>query len=249
MSGFLPLIMPPIIYLGIILIYLFFSLIYYYWAPFKRYNVLVAARIATLLDLIAVTVVLLNSGGLDSPFWALWATVSLIYVIRFPFRWIEGIITAALFLITVEMIRSLVPTLSTAIPVTLIGVGLSLVVLIGSGLILVSSERSAIRKGITAERETIRRIVNTVHHEVNNPLTVLSGNLQLLKRAEFSEKEESWLNAMDEAIARIEDAVSQLRELEEERIISGEGLLERYPIQEKQPDNPLDDVEGDTPFQ
>ncbi len=223
-------VMDSLLYLGFILAYLIYALTYYMWAPYRRFSLVLAARVSTVIDFAAVTVVLVNSGGLDSPFWALWATVALTYVIRFHFGTREGIVTALLFLGTVELCRLVIPTTGENIPVVLVGVGFSLIVLIAGGLLLVHSEREAVRRALTVENEAIHRIVNTVQHAVNNPLAIVSGNLQLLKRRQTGEKEQEWIGAAEEALTSIGDALGQLRELEDQRLTVGRGPLRQYSL-------------------
>ena|GEM_PF-1703668 len=223
--------LEPLPYLAFILGYLIYALVYLFWAPYRRFRLVTAARMAVLIDYAAVTVVLLNSGGLESPFWALWATVALTYVIRFRFGLREGVITALLFIATVELCRRIVPGTSLSMLAVLVGVGFSLVVLIAGGLLMVRSEREAIRKARTAEYETIHRLVNTIQHAVNNPLAVISGNLQLLKRHQVGEKEQQYIAAAQEALQGIESAINRLHELEEERLVVGEGPLSQYSLE------------------
>jgi signal transduction histidine kinase len=223
--------MAPLPYLAFILGYLIYALLYFFWAPYRRFRLVTVARTAVLIDYAAVTVVLFNSGGLESPFWALWATVALTYVIRFRFGLREGIVMALLFLATVELCRRIDPETTLSILAVLVGVGFSLVVLIAGGILMVRSEREAVRKARTAEYETIHRLVNTIQHAVNNPLAVISGNLQLLKRHQTGEKEQQYISAALEALQGIESAVNRLHELEEERLVVGEGPLSQYSLE------------------
>ncbi len=227
----LELIFRPIPYLFFILGYLLYALGYYFWAPYRHFRLVAATRCSTFIDYAAVTVVLLNSGGLESPFWALWATVALTYVIRFRFGLREGIVTALLFLGTVELCNQVIPATELPVLTLLVGVGFSLLILIAGGLLMVRSERAAIRKALTAEYETIHRIVNTVQHSVNNPLAVISGNLQLLKRYQTGEKEKEWIDAAEEALTGIVVAVDKLRDLEDERLLVGYGPLKQYSVE------------------
>ncbi|MFC1545356.1 histidine kinase dimerization/phospho-acceptor domain-containing protein [Gemmatimonadota bacterium] len=228
----LPLIMSGALYIGIMCIFLLYATIYRRWAPWQRHPLILTAGVVTLLDLIVATVIILNTGGLASPFWGLWAAVTLSYVIRFRFRWQEAFTTAGLFLLTIWTVWRLAPVQVVSVQECVVGFGFSLIGILGIGRILVSSERQAIHNGMAAEDATIHRIVNTVQHEVNNPLTIATGNLELLRQQD-SGCSPVGLDKIEAALERISRAVAQLRVLEHDRSISGEGLLARFPLQEE----------------
>ncbi len=229
----LPLVMSGTLYLGILFFFLLCATIYSRWAPYRRYQLSLTAGVITILDLLVATVIVLNTGGLASSFWGLWAAAALSYVIRFRYRWQEMAATVVLFLMTIWMVGRFAPVQIVSIHSTIVGFGFSLIGILGIGRILVNSERQAIRNGMATEDETIHRIINTVQHEVNNPLTIATGNLELLKQQD-SGASIVGLDKIEEALSRIGKAVSQLRELEFDRSISGKGLLERFPLQEEQ---------------
>jgi len=229
----LPLIVTGEFYLGVLFIFVVYAFVYKLWAPYRRYPLVVTAGILTVLDLIVASFIALNSGGLTSANWGLWAAVALSYVIRFRYGWKEITITFILFIITQTVVHNLAPNENFPLYLALVGFGFSLMAILGIGRILTHIERKAILDGIATEDETIHRIVNTVQHEVNNPLTIATGNLELLKLQESGESI-AGLDKIEEALKRIGKAVSQLRELEFDRSISGEGLLERFPLQEEQ---------------
>ncbi len=233
MFDMLPLIMPAWLYLGILFSFLLCATIYSRWAPYRKYQLSLTAGVITILDLLVATVIVLNTGGLASSFWGLWAAATLSYVIRFRYRWQEVAATVVLFLMTILIVGRFAPVQIVTIQSTIVGFGFSLIGILGIGRILVNSERQAIRNGMAAEDETIHRIINTVQHEVNNPLTIATGNLELLKQQD-SGASIVGLDKIEEALSRIGKAVSQLRELEHDRLVSGEGLLERFPLQEEQ---------------
>ena len=115
----------------------------------------------------------------------------------------------------------------------IVGIAFSLMAIILTGYILVHREREAIRLGMKQESEAIRRLVNTVQHEVNNPLTVASVYLTLLQDDSPDEDLDSKLEKIETALEQIGTAIEQLRELEKVRIVSGAGLIERYPLREE----------------
>lgn len=242
MFEMIPLVMSGALYLGILFLFLLYAIVYSRWAPYRRYKLALTAGVITILDLLVATVIILNTGGLASSFWGLWAAVALSYVIRFHYGWKEITVTLVLFLVTLKIVHMLAPMEGFPLHSAAIGFGFSLLGILGIGCILMNSERQAIRNGLAVEDETIHRIINTVQHEVNNPLTIATGNLELLKLQESGESI-AGLDKIEEALKRIGNAVSQLRELEFDRSISGEGLLERFPLQEKQ--EKMEEREGD----
>ncbi len=55
--------------------------------------------------------------------------------------------------------------------------------------------------------------VARVRHEINNPLTGVLGQAQLLLRAELDEKARRRVQSIEELAIRIRDVVAQLREV------------------------------------
>jgi len=232
-NDMLPLQMAPLLYLGILFFFLVYALVYHLWAPWHRYPLTVTAGSLVVLDLLVATVIMINTGGLASSFWGLWAAAALSYGLRFRYGWREMTVTAALFLVTIWTVAQVAPTQIISAHGNIVGFAFSLLGILGIGRILVNSERQAIRDGIAAEDETIHRIINTVQHEVNNPLTIATGNLEMLKMEEACDSMAE-LDRIEEALERIGKAVNHLRDLEFNRSVSGEGLMERYPLHEEQ---------------
>ena len=56
--------------------------------------------------------------------------------------------------------------------------------------------------------------VGSLNHEINNPLMIISGNLQLLSVTEKDEEKLQRLKAAGDQITRISDILSKLREIE-----------------------------------
>ena len=230
--NFLPLIIPGALYLGAMFLFLLYAIIYRRWAPYLKYPLAISAGTITILDLLVATVIIVNTGGLESANWGLWMAAALSYVIRFRFGWREIAVTLVLFLLTFGVVRGLAPASNLPWQSVIVGWGFSLIGILGIGRIMVNSERRAIRNGMATEEETIHRIVNTVQHEVNNPLTVATGNLEMLRLHESGDHT-AGLDKIEEALSRIARAVSQLRVLEHDRSVSGDGPLERFPLQEE----------------
>ena len=235
-ADMLPLIMPGWLYLSGLFFFLIYAVIYLAWSPYRKYDLRVTAGILTILDMATATLIILNTGGLLSTFWGLWAAVVLAFIIRFQFSWRNGVIVFLLFCLTMLAAALSMPEVSglgISLHGAIVGIAFSLMAIILTGYILVHREREAIRLGMKLESEAIHRLVNTVQHEVNNPLTVASGNLMLLHGDSSKEDRDAKLQKIEIALERIGMAIEQLRELEEERIVSGIGVVERYPLREE----------------
>ncbi|HKZ77748.1 MAG TPA: histidine kinase dimerization/phospho-acceptor domain-containing protein [Pyrinomonadaceae bacterium] len=62
--------------------------------------------------------------------------------------------------------------------------------------------------------DEIAELVARVRHEINNPLTGLLGQAQLLLRDELSEKARKRVETIEELATRLRDIVAQLREVQ-----------------------------------
>ena len=233
LQDMLPLIMPGWLYLSGLFLFLVYATVYYIWAPYRTHSPYLTAGIITFLDLLVATLIILNTGGLESTFWGLWAAVALTYIIRFRFGWTEGIILVLLLAGTIILGATLVGQFSLPAHGAIVGTAFSLLAVLSGGYALVGREREAIRKGIDAENQAIQRIVNTVQHEVNNPLTIANGNLSLLKDHATEASFRAKLDKIEDALKRIGAAVEQLKELEAGSPVAGVGTIERYPLSEQ----------------
>jgi signal transduction histidine kinase len=65
-----------------------------------------------------------------------------------------------------------------------------------------------------AKLEEVIGIVARVRHEINNPLTGVLGQAQLLLREELSEKARKRTLAIEELALRLRDIVGQLRQIQ-----------------------------------
>lgn len=232
-GNMLPLIMPGWLYLFGLFFFLIYAVIYLVWSPYRKYDIRVTAGILTILDLATATLIILNTGGLLSTFWGLWAAVVLTFIIRFQFSWKNRIAVFLLLCLTVLVAALSMSDQVISVHGAIVGIVFSLMAIILTGHILVHRELEAIKLGMKHENEAIHRLVNTVQHEVNNPLTVASGNLMLLNADSSEEERDSKLEMIGIALEQIKKAIEQLRELEEVRIVSGIGLVERYPLREE----------------
>ena len=228
LSGRMPLVMPAGLVAAVLVFLLVYSLIYRWWAPWRRYGIRIAARVATVLDLTPVVLIIPNCGGLASPYWGVGAGIVLIYIMRFGYSR-RGLLTSLIvFPGTAALSQWLAPLPATAVFNALIGIVLSFVVIVWAGITLVRRERRHLQRALEAEHRAISRIVNTVQHEVNNPLAVASGNMELLRNRTGGDQGAPYVERIETALGRIGEAVTRLRALEEHRVLSGEGYLARY---------------------
>lgn len=224
----LPIILPSTVYLGILISFLVYSVIYVLWTPYRRYSLLRSAAVITILDIVVATFVILNTGGIASTFWGLWAAVVLTYTIRFPVRWWQGPALAVVFAGIVTTTFLVVPIGPVDRIVLVMGVVFSLAAVLASGLVLVAAERRAVRDGLSTEYKMISRIINTVQHEINNPLTIAGGNLNRIQNQPTSEELRDWVRNIEESLQRISAAVERLKDLEEDRIVETVGSVEWF---------------------
>ena len=62
--------------------------------------------------------------------------------------------------------------------------------------------------------EQIAELVSRVRHEINNPLTGVLGQAQLLLRADLNERARKRAESIEELALRLKDIVGQLREVQ-----------------------------------
>lgn len=71
-----------------------------------------------------------------------------------------------------------------------------------------------------ASREDIRRVLSSVYHDLNNPLSIISGNAQfLLELSREEDLDEQFVSAVkdvQEAAQRMSDSLDRLTRLKEE---------------------------------
>jgi len=237
----LPVILPSSLYMGILISFLMYSVIYVLWSPYRRYSLRRSAAVITILDIIVATLIILNTGGIASTFWGLWAAVVLTYTIRFPVRRWHGPALAVVFSGIVTTTFLVVPIGPVNRIVLVMGVIFSMAAVLASGLVLVAAERRAVRDGVSAEHNVIHRIINTVQHEINNPLTIAGGNLNRIQHQPTSDELRDWLLNIEESLQRISTAVERLKDLEEDRIVETVGAVEWFSSGKQVASPSLDD--------
>jgi signal transduction histidine kinase len=62
--------------------------------------------------------------------------------------------------------------------------------------------------------DEVAQVIARVRHEINNPLTGVLGQAQLLLREELSEKTRKRVETIEQLAIRLRDIVSQLRQVQ-----------------------------------
>ncbi len=69
-----------------------------------------------------------------------------------------------------------------------------------------------------AQLEAVAELVARVRHEINNPLTGVLGQAQLLLREDLNEKARKRAETIEDLAMRLRDVVGQLREVQRPRV-------------------------------
>ncbi len=239
LTGRFPLVSPPPLVVAVEVLLLLYAVVYRFWEPWRRHGLRLTARVVSLFDLAVVAFIIPNSGGLASPYWGVGAGIVLIYIMRFPITVVELVLIGLVFVADGVVAQLLVPLPAPLVSNAVIGILIGMMVVIWAGIMLVRRERAGIEQVLETEHRIIARIVNTVQHEVNNPLAIASGNVELLKHRQ-TDLPAPYVDRIESALDRIGEAVSRLRELEAEHGVSGEGMLERFTRKgvEEEPSDP-----------
>jgi signal transduction histidine kinase len=73
-----------------------------------------------------------------------------------------------------------------------------------------------------AQLEEIAQMVARVRHEINNPLTGVLGQAQLLLREDLSERARKRVETIEEMAIRLRDIAAELRQVQKPTANSGE---------------------------
>lgn len=220
------------VYSGTMICFLVYAVGYRIWRPYWRYSLIWSARIVVFMDFCVALVLIINNGALLSPYWALMALVALEFTLRFGYVLIEFVLGTMVFFCGIAITSLHEPSTFTAFLNVALGVGMILYLTIQLGMVLVSREREAIRTAYEAELAAITRIVNTVQHEVNNPLAAAKGNMMLAQKKGIPEPFVRYCTHVNEALDKIGSVVNQLGELQERRTLQGIEDIEFYAIPE-----------------
>jgi signal transduction histidine kinase len=77
-----------------------------------------------------------------------------------------------------------------------------------------SAELNALIADYEAKIDEVAELITRVRHEINNPLTGVLGQAQLLLREELSERARKRAETIEELAIRLRDIVAQLREVQ-----------------------------------
>lgn len=72
----------------------------------------------------------------------------------------------------------------------------------------------ALEADYKAKMDEVAELISRVRHEINNPLTGVLGQAQLLLREDLSEKARKRAETIEELAIRIRDIVAQLRQVQ-----------------------------------
>jgi signal transduction histidine kinase len=75
-------------------------------------------------------------------------------------------------------------------------------------------EKSALAAEYEARINEVADLITRVRHEINNPLTGVLGQAQLLLREELSDKARKRAKTIEELAIRLRDIVGQLRQVQ-----------------------------------
>ncbi len=75
-----------------------------------------------------------------------------------------------------------------------------------------------------AQLESVAELVARVRHEINNPLTGVLGQAQLLLREDLNDKARKRVETIENLAIRLRDIVGQLREVQRPRVEVAQNL-------------------------
>jgi signal transduction histidine kinase len=218
------------VYTGTVICFLVYAVGYRIWEPYLKYSLIWSTRTVIFMDFCVALVLIINNGALLSPYWALLVLVALEYTLRFGYLLIEFAFGAFLFFVGVAISSLLDPANRIAFLNVALGVGMIIYLIIQLGMVLVSREREAIRTAYETELAAITRIVNTVQHEVNNPLAAAKGNMMLAHKKGIPEPLVTYFNQVNDALDSISSVVNRLDELEEKRTLQDVADIEIFTL-------------------
>ena len=77
-----------------------------------------------------------------------------------------------------------------------------------------ASQMNALIADYEAKMDEVAELITRVRHEINNPLTGVLGQAQLLLREDLSERARKRAETIEELAIRLRDIVAQLREVQ-----------------------------------
>lgn len=77
-----------------------------------------------------------------------------------------------------------------------------------------TAEMNALIAAYEAKMDEVAELITRVRHEINNPLTGVLGQAQLLLREDLTERARKRAETIEEQAVRMRDIVAQLREVQ-----------------------------------
>ncbi len=77
-----------------------------------------------------------------------------------------------------------------------------------------TAEMNALIADYEAKMDEVTELITRVRHEINNPLTGVLGQAQLLLREDLTERARKRVETIEEQAVRMRDIVAQLREVQ-----------------------------------
>jgi signal transduction histidine kinase len=77
-----------------------------------------------------------------------------------------------------------------------------------------AAEMNALIADYEAKMDEVAELITRVRHEINNPLTGVLGQAQLLLREDLSERARKRAETIEELAVRLRDIVAQLRQVQ-----------------------------------
>lgn len=83
-----------------------------------------------------------------------------------------------------------------------------------SPAVISTAEMNALIADYEAKLDEVAELITRVRHEINNPLTGVLGQAQLLLREDLSERARKRAETIEELAVRLRDVVAQLRQVQ-----------------------------------
>ena len=225
----LPLVFSRWVMLSLLIAFALFAHLYHWARPYEQRSLRGAASAATGLDLLFVCLLILNTGGMGSLVWTAVPLVAMAYVLRFGLRWKEAALGAVL-IISAAILSQLFAPIPRGQAV-LASTAILVVIAMTLNLASASTRRfqKAARVALAREDRAMDLLVNALEHEVNNPLAILHGNVEILRQRGVLEEGDDHLVRIQAALDRISASVQRLKELKRDPRLREVGTGELLP--------------------
>ena len=212
-AGILPLRVSRGAFVAVAVGFLVYAILYLVARPWVRMGVRAAARFSTLMDLGSVLFYIVNTNGLTSPMWMGVPLILLAYTMRFGYSATDLVIWAGSFAVMAVVSSAVVPNDAGIATVTLTATLIISGFTIALTQMMVRQEREAYRRALGAENRAMDLMIQTLQHDVNNPLAILSGNIELLEHNSNLPADAPYLLRIRSALRRISHALTRIEDL------------------------------------